>query len=158
MRPRAVICDFGGVLGLVPPGVRRARDGGPAMRSAFLDSLAPNRTLASFLADLRASGIRLALLTNNSYGFDSRWQRRIIDVSALFDEVVDGAIVGVRKPDPAAYLLAVELLDPTLCPTQCVLVDDDPNHCRGGARIGMRAIHFRSTETTVRELASLLGR
>ncbi len=61
---------------------------------------------------LRASGCRLALLTNGS----AQMQRRKIDRFALavhFDTILIEGEVGFGKPDPRVYRRAMDLLDTT---------------------------------------------
>jgi epoxide hydrolase-like predicted phosphatase len=58
---------------------------------------------------LRASGLRMGIVTNNVREFSERW-RRLIPVDELFDDIVDSSAVGVRKPNPDIYHLALRRL------------------------------------------------
>ena len=56
---------------------------------------------------LREAGLRTALVTNNAREFRDRW-RALIPTDDLFELVVDSSEVGVRKPDPAIFRIALE--------------------------------------------------
>ena len=56
--------------------------------------------------ELRALGVRNCIVTNNAKEFADSW-RTLIPVDELFDDVVDSSAVGLRKPNPAIYELAL---------------------------------------------------
>jgi hypothetical protein len=58
---------------------------------------------------LRASGLRMGIITNNVREYSDRW-RGMIPVDELFDDIVDSSAVGVRKPNPDIYRLALRRL------------------------------------------------
>ena len=70
------------------------------------EGLFPNEAMIAFMAALRDEGYRMALLTNNVREWELRW-RALAPVDDIFELVVDSAFVGVRKPDPEIYELAV---------------------------------------------------
>ena len=55
---------------------------------------------------LRDDGYKTAIVTNNVQEAAAGW-RAMLDLDALFDVVVDSSAVGMRKPDPAIYRLAL---------------------------------------------------
>ena len=57
---------------------------------------------------VRDHGVRNAILSNNIKELSQRWRSRLPD--GLFDLVIDSSEVGVRKPDPAIYHIALERL------------------------------------------------
>jgi 2-haloacid dehalogenase len=59
----------------------------------------------------------------------------------------------VAKPDPAAYLLALEALK--VQPAACLFVDDLERNVQGALGVGMRAFHFTSKKELLAELHSL---
>ncbi|MBU6215851.1 MAG: HAD family phosphatase [Acidobacteria bacterium] len=85
----------------------------------------------------RAAGRRTGLLTNNAAEFEEFW-RPIIPLDELFDDVVDSSAVGLRKPDPRVYHLALERLGVSAAET--VFVDDAPGNVVGARAVGMRAV------------------
>ena len=119
----------------------------------YWDALHPNAELIAHLADLRAAGYRMGLLTNNVREWEPRW-RPMLPVDELFDVVVDSAFVGVRKPDPAIYGLTCERLG--VPPGECVLLDDFERNCDAARAFGMEAVRFVGTDQTIAELDALL--
>ena len=85
---------------------------------------------------LRAAGYKLAICTNNVAPFRATWQQQFpID---WFDVIVDSSEVGVRKPDPAIYLLTSERLG--VAPEACVFLDDHPGNVAGAQAVGMAGV------------------
>jgi putative hydrolase of the HAD superfamily len=99
----------------------------------------------------RSAGIRTALLSN-SWGVDY-YPRDLLE--ELFEEVVISGEVGMRKPDPDAYLHTAQRLG--LRPEECVFVDDHDDNVEAAQRIGMRAVHHRETTETVEAMEQALG-
>jgi putative hydrolase of the HAD superfamily len=63
--------------------------------------------------------------------------------------------VGIRKPDPAIYLLAAEKLG--LAPEVCVFVDDIATNLRPAREVGMAVVHHVDPVSTIRELERLFS-
>jgi epoxide hydrolase-like predicted phosphatase len=100
---------------------------------------------------IRSAGVGTALLSN-SWG-RAAYPREILD--GMFDSLVISGEVGVRKPDPEAYLLAAEKIG--RAPEECVFVDDFEENVRGAEAIGMVGIHHREPQETVARLEALFG-
>jgi putative hydrolase of the HAD superfamily len=86
---------------------------------------------------VRAAGYRTALVTNNAREFKRAW-RRLVPVEELFGIVVDSSEVGVRKPDPAIFRIALERLE--VAPERALFLDDHEGNVRAAARLGIRSI------------------
>jgi putative hydrolase of the HAD superfamily len=71
-----------------------------------------------------------------------------------FDALVLSAEVGVMKPDPKIYNLALEQFK--IKPAEAVFVDDTPPNVEAARALGMQAIHFQSQEQTLEELKEML--
>ena len=100
---------------------------------------------------VRGAGYRTGLLSN-SWGCDE-YPRA--DFPGLFDAVVISGEVGLRKPDPAIYELAVQRLG--LPAEQIVFVDDLRPNVRAAVAAGMVGVQHVDVETTVGELEILFG-
>ena len=87
---------------------------------------------------LRADGYRTALVTNNIIEFREFW-RPMIPLDELFDTVIDSSEVGVRKPDPRIYELALAELG-GVDPARSVFLDDYPGNVEAARRVGMFGI------------------
>jgi epoxide hydrolase-like predicted phosphatase len=100
---------------------------GPGPREAML-----KRTRA-----VRIAGYRTGLVTNNAAEFREGW-RGLIPIDELFDIVVDSSEVGLRKPDPAIYHLALERVG--VSAERAVFVDDYPGNIHAAEQLGMLGI------------------
>ncbi|HET7590661.1 MAG TPA: HAD family phosphatase [Solirubrobacterales bacterium] len=124
-------------------------------RHMFFDALDPNAQMIGLMRELKASGLKMALLTNNVKEWEPLW-RSMLPVDEIFEEIVDSAFVGVRKPEARIYELTLERI---ATPARaCLFVDDLQVNCEGAAAVGMRAVHFRDNEQAIGEIrASLDG-
>ena len=71
--------------------------------------------------------------------------------------IVDSAFVGIRKPEPAIYELAVERLGGGIGTTECLFVDDVEDNVVAARELGMAAVHFRSSDQAIPEIEAALG-
>ena len=120
----------------------------------FFEALHPNVAMIDLIRDVKRSGYRAALLTNNVKEWEPLW-RSMLPVDELFETVVDSGFVGCRKPDPRIYEITLSRVE--LPPESCVFVDDMEINCEAAQELGMRAIHFRETAQVKSELSELLA-
>lgn len=107
--------------------------------------------MLSAVATVKASGFKTALLSN-SWGSSLYPRARLAD---LFDSLVISGEVGMRKPDPRIYELALERIQ--VEPPRSVFVDDHPGHLAAARTLGMLTILHRSPKETIAELESVFG-
>ena len=79
----------------------------------------------------------------------------IPDIDATFEDIVDSAFVGMRKPDPEIYRLTLDRLG--LPPEAFSFVDDIELNCDAAREVGLLAVHFRDTAKAIAELEALLS-
>jgi putative hydrolase of the HAD superfamily len=104
---------------------------------------------------LREEGYKTALVTNNFAEVRVAW-RRMLPLDELFDAVVDSSEIGIRKPDPAIYQHALELLDAR--PQESVFLDDFAGNVDAARRLGMQGIVVDTDiQRVIRDLDTLLG-
>jgi len=105
---------------------------------------------------LRERGLRTALVTNNAREFSHSW-RSMIPIAELFDAVIDSSEVGVRKPDPAIFSLALRELG-GIAPEHAVFLDDYPGNVAAARRLGMHGVLVEDDPSgALAELERLLG-
>ena len=105
---------------------------------------------------LRERGLRTALVTNNAREFSRGW-RSMIPIAELFDAVIDSSEVGVRKPDPAIFSLALRELG-GIAPEHAVFLDDFPGNVAAARRLGMHGVLVEDDPSSaLAELERLLG-
>ncbi|MCU1351570.1 MAG: hydrolase [Acidimicrobiales bacterium] len=122
----------------------------------LLGDLEPVPAMEAEVRSLRADGYAVALVTNNVREGSAAW-RSLIPVDELFDVVIDSSDVGVRKPDPRIYHLALEQLG-GVAPARAVFLDDAPGNVDGARRAGLAAILVADPDDAITELRSLLAR
>jgi epoxide hydrolase-like predicted phosphatase len=106
--------------------------------------------------ELRASGLGSALVTNNALEFRDYW-RRSIPLDELFDHVIDSSEVGLRKPDPRIFELALERLG--VDASSAVFLDDYAGNVDAARRVGIRGVLVTDAYgEALAELSRLLGR
>ena len=119
----------------------------PALRRDFWAGDYLDEELIGLIQELRSAGIRIGLLSNHS----RELRQRLGDLEPLLDAVVISGDVGVLKPDPAIYRLALERLD--VAPEEAVFVDDWRPNVEGARRLGIPGVHFRGALHLRRALA-----
>ncbi|WP_327682191.1 HAD family hydrolase [Kitasatospora sp. NBC_00458] len=112
-----------------------------------------NSELVDFALQLKSSGYRIALLTNNVVEWGPRW-RATLPVAELFDVVVDSSAERVRKPDAELYLRLLARLDTPA--ERCLFIDDTAENIDAARRLGFRAVLFENTAQTVRDVSEQL--
>jgi len=123
-------------------------------KSASSVLFTPNEPVVDAVRAVRAAGGKTAVVTNNVRELSATW-RPVLPLDELFDTVVDSCEVGLRKPNPAIYLLTVERLG--VAPERAVLLDDIESNLLGAEAAGLRGIHVGPDPVpAVRALLSLL--
>ena len=98
----------------------------------------------ALVADARAAGLRIGVLTNETELLQGRGWIERVDVFRSVDALVDASVTGIMKPDPAAYRLALEALG--LPPDRVLFVDDQPKNVAGAEAVGIPAVRFDPTD------------
>ncbi|MFI7087624.1 HAD family hydrolase [Streptomyces anulatus] len=119
-----------------------------------LASLRPEETVISAVAEIRASGIRTAILSN-SMGMTPHNPYAPWDLETAHDVVVFSEQYRMRKPDPEIYELTLELLG--LPGSACIFVDDNPGNLVPAQKLGMTTVHATDPALTVAQLHQLIS-
>ena len=99
---------------------------------------------------------KVALLSNAFPGQDDVIREKFgLDVYSEFDVYVNSADVGLRKPDPAIFHLALERLG--VAPGQAVFLDDGLRNVDSARELGIQTVQFVDPATSLAELEALLG-
>ena len=138
---------------------RLGAEAGVAIDFAPLQSMLADMTIheevISRIRELRTDGYRLGLVTNNVREGSATW-RAMVPVDELFDVVVDSSEVGMRKPNPAIFRHALDLLGVD-DPSRAVFLDDSAGNVVGAERAGLHAIHVVSPTQGLADLDRLLA-
>ena len=114
----------------------------------FADLAIYEDTMTSLVTRARSAGVRTALLSN-SWGNEydrSDWQE-------MFDAVVISGEVGMRKPEPGIFELALRRIG--LRAGECVFIDDMAHNVDAAQQAGLAGIVHRSFDETAAELEAL---
>jgi len=123
-------------------------------REIYFEALHPNHEMIELMRELKRSGRRMAMLTNNVREWEPLW-RPMLPVDEIFETVVDSGFVGCRKPEGRIYEMTLERLG--LPAEVCLFVDDIEVNCEGARRAGMRAVHFVDNEQAIAAIRTALA-
>jgi putative hydrolase of the HAD superfamily len=111
----------------------------------------PDEAMLAAVRAARAGGLKTALLSN-SWSLD-QYDRDVLD--ELFDVSVISGEVGLHKPQPEIYALAIEQLG--VAAEACVFIDDLRENCEGAEAAGMQALRHRDAAATITQLEEMTG-
>jgi putative hydrolase of the HAD superfamily len=111
----------------------------------------PDEAMVGAVRAAREAGVRTGLLSN-SWG--PSWYDRA-QLLELFDGWVISGEVGIRKPAPRIYELALEKIG--LPAERCVFVDDLPFNLKPAREMGLATVLHKSAGETIPQLEELLG-
>jgi putative hydrolase of the HAD superfamily len=122
------------------------------IRDEFFAGDIIDRQLLNFLRSLRGK-IQTGLISNAWSDLrDYLTREKMIDA---FDHIIISAEVGVAKPDPKIFQIALEKAG--VSAGEAVFVDDFYANIEGCEKIGMRGIHFEDASATLEQLKQLLS-
>ena len=124
-------------------------------KEIYFDALEPNDPMIELMREIKGTGRRMALLTNNVREWEPLW-RSMLPVDEIFELVVDSGFVGMRKPDPPIYELTLARLNGASA-QECLFVDDVQVNIDTARAIGMTAVHFRDNDQAIPEIREALG-
>jgi putative hydrolase of the HAD superfamily len=123
-------------------------------RQRFWGALHPNDEMIALMHELKAADLKMAMLTNNVREWEPLW-RSMLPVDEIFEEIVDSAFVGCRKPEARIYELTLERIG--MPAEACLFIDDLEPNIAGAEAAGMQAVHFRDNEQAIGEIRAALG-
>jgi FMN hydrolase / 5-amino-6-(5-phospho-D-ribitylamino)uracil phosphatase len=96
--------------------------------------------MQALLDELRASPVRPSMHALSNYPPWYRWIEERCALSARLDSAFLSFELGVRKPDPEAYLAPCRALG--IAPGEALFVDDRAENCDAARALGMDAVVF----------------
>jgi epoxide hydrolase-like predicted phosphatase len=122
-----------------------------SLRSEFFAGDVLDRELIDFIRSLRLKH-KTGLISNGWPDLRDYVVRNNFDDA--FDEIVISAEVGLLKPAPAIYRLALERVQ--AAPEEAVFVDDSTVNVEAANAMGMRGILFTTTQEVLQELGDIM--
>jgi len=98
------------------------------------------------------NGVKVAVISNEGRELNE-YRIPKFGLASFVDFFVTSCFVGLRKPDPAIFRLAIDLGQ--VPPSQTVYLDDRPLLVEAAATLGFKAVHHTSYETTRQALLDL---
>lgn len=113
--------------------------------------------MAEAVTVARRAGKRVGVLTNELELFHGKPWMDSLSILRAMDCMVDATHTHILKPDPRAYLLAIEAMG--VPAGQIVFLDDQMRNVEGARRAGLIGIHFdvRTPDTSLGQAMDLLG-
>jgi putative hydrolase of the HAD superfamily len=96
-----------------------------------------NEPVVALVHELRDAGFRLGVLTNNVRELRERWWP-MMDFANIFHDIVDSHEVGMRKPNPAIYQLALARLGVEAHRT--AFLDDAQSNVSAAIEVGIHGV------------------
>jgi len=121
----------------------------------FNDRIVVQDRMVDAVRSARRRGLLTAVVTNNVKEASAGW-RQLLPVDELFDAVVDSSEVGVRKPNPAIFAIALDRLG-GVDPADAVFLDDAPGNVAGARAAGLHAILVDDQAVALAALDELLS-
>jgi putative hydrolase of the HAD superfamily len=121
------------------------------IRKEFFAGDVVDHALVEFLRSLRPR-YHVGLISNSWPDLRGYISRQKFDDA--FDHMVISGEVGVMKPEARIYQIALEQAG--VSPNEAVFIDDVYENIKGCEKVGIRGIHFKDPESTLKQLKSLL--
>jgi len=132
--------------------LRRSASETEAIREEFFAGDVVDRGIVEFLRSLRPR-YHVGLISNAWPDLRDYIIKQKFDDA--FDHMVISGEVGVMKPEPRIYQIALEQAG--VSPNEAVFVDDFIENIEGCEALGMRGIHFRDSGQAMDEIKQLLS-
>ena len=105
---------------------------------------------------IKSRGLQTAIVTNNAKEFRERWTQSV-PLADLCHHVVDSSEVGIRKPDPRIFEIALEKVG-GVDPARTIFVDDFEANVVAAEKLGIRGVLMRDEYApALDEIAALLS-
>ncbi|MFF8916903.1 HAD family hydrolase [Streptomyces sp. NPDC015032] len=108
-----------------------------------------DKNAVAVLKAVRAQGIPVGIFTNNTGGLEADLARLRFDA---FDTLISSADLGVIKPSPVAYRLAIEAMG--VAAGEIFFADDNHTNVIAARHVGLHAVDFLSVPGLIADLAA----
>lgn len=119
------------------------------LRAMLLDFFEPNGGMIELYKELRKDGKKLILLSDQTKEWWPFLNNKF-KIESYFDSTIVSALVGINKPDPKIYEIAVEASG--VKPEECIFIDDLEHNLEPAEKMGIKTILFEDSDQLKREL------
>ncbi|MGC9397639.1 MAG: HAD family hydrolase [Anaerolineae bacterium] len=124
-----------------------------ALQADFFRGDRLNEELLDFARRLRPH-YRLAILSN-AWNNAREIFTETLGLDEIFETMIISAEVGLMKPDPRIYHLALKRMG--VAPPEAVFLDDLPENVEAARDVGLRAVLYRNNPQAIAEVQAQLG-
>ena len=103
---------------------------------------------------------KVACITNNvkagrgpGMSSDDAKASKVSNVMALFDDVIESSVEGIRKPNPEIYKLACQRI--SVEPEKCLFIDDLGINLKPAKELGMKTIKVLSEAQALKDICRI---
>jgi epoxide hydrolase-like predicted phosphatase len=96
------------------------------------------REVIALASDIKARGFQTAIVTNNAREFRESWTKSV-PIDEICHVIIDSSEIGIRKPDPRIFEIALEKLG-VADSSRALFVDDFEANIRAAEALGMRGV------------------
>lgn len=151
-RGEITLDEFFALLGPLEPTARVLMD--PASDYFVPAAFEPHEGMHDFAREVSEMGLMTALISNVVDEWEPCWDA-VVPPLELFDAVVYSCQVGLRKPNPAIYRLAMECLG--VEPQETLFLDDFPAMVDAARALGMVVVHVEDHDAAIVEARRLIS-
>jgi len=94
--------------------------------------------VVALASDIKARGFQTAIVTNNAKEFRESWTKSV-PIDEICHAIIDSSEIGIRKPDPRIFEIALEKLGVS-DPSRALFVDDFAANVQAAEALGMRGV------------------
>ena len=123
-----------------------------ALSRDFFSGDRVDEKLVEFIRSLRPA-YKMGMISN-AWPNLRQWIENEWYIADAFDHIVISAEVGIAKPDPRIYHLALDGMG--VAADEAVFIDDFEENIDGAGAVGMHAIHFKDPKQATSDLRNLL--
>ncbi len=126
---------------------------GEAFTQFMFSRSQPKPDVLALARQISATGKYLLATINNESTELNEYRIEQFKLDDIFDLFVSSCFVGLRKPAPEIYQLALNLTQ--RAPAECCFIDDRPENLQPAAQLGMHAIRMQGVAQLENELTAL---
>lgn len=131
------------------------REFAPAQFKEFMQAQSlPFTDMLNYFMDLKKKKKLRIVFVSNESRFLAEYRIKKYQLTKLADTFIVSCFVGLQKPDPHIYKLALDLTH--TFPSEVVYIDDRANLIEAAAPLGFHEIQHTSLESTKEKLKKLL--
>jgi len=112
-----------------------------------------NKSLIKKIKEL-SNKYKIGIISNHAPNLEKRMKENM-KIDHRFDLVISSGDVGVQKPSPKIYEIAIKRFK--INPSQLIYIDDNPNYVKAAESFGMKGIIYKNFSDLSRLLISILS-